>query len=98
MAQTWREMIALKAVAEPILMRERRAVMTQVKMMALAGICFLSWTWPIQFEKGRPLSRAKANVWRAVDALKETFAAITIMRVIIVKPLTPVVLTAVLKT
>jgi hypothetical protein len=36
-AMSCREMIALKATLEPMLMRERRPVMTQVKRMELRG-------------------------------------------------------------
>jgi hypothetical protein len=55
-------MIALKATFEPMLMSDRRQVMTQVRMIELAGISFVVLTCEIHFEKGRPLSLAKANV------------------------------------
>jgi hypothetical protein len=34
---SWREMMALKATAEPMLMRERRQVIKQVKRIAFRG-------------------------------------------------------------
>ncbi len=40
-AQTCREMIALKAAEEPMLIRERRHVRTQVRVTALAGMCMV---------------------------------------------------------
>ena len=61
-AQTWRDMIALNAAAEPMLMIERRQVMMQVSAIAFAGISFPGSTCEIQREKGRPRSRANANV------------------------------------
>ena len=90
--------MALKATLEPILMRDRRAVMMQERAMALAGICFFGSTYEIHLENGRPLSRAKAKVWRAVEALKETLLAMTRMRTRIVRALTPAVGTALRKT
>lgn len=59
-ATTWREMIALKATGEPILIKERRRVRTHDNVTAFAGICFLGSTAAIHFEKGKPLSLAKA--------------------------------------
>lgn len=81
--------MALKATSEPILMTAKSAEMRHDKKTALAGICKLGWTWEIQRAKGRPLSRAKANVCREVDALKETFDAITRIRTMMVRALTP---------
>jgi hypothetical protein len=98
MATTWTEMMALKAVEEPILMRERRQVIEQVRMIELTGSCLVALTYEIHFEKGSPLSLAKAKVWRAVDAFQEIFAAMTMMRTIIVRAVTPWVDIAVLKT
>lgn len=86
--------MALKATSEPILMTARSAEMRHDKKTALAGICKLGWTWEIQREKGRPLSRANANVCREVDALKETFDATTRIRTMMVRALTPPVDTA----
>lgn len=62
MATTCREMIALKAVEEPMLIRERRQVIAQVSMIEFTGSCFVGLTWEIHLEKGRPLSLAKAKV------------------------------------
>lgn len=81
--------MALKATSEPTLMTARSAEMRHDKKTALAGICKLGWTWEIQRAKGRPLSRAKANVCREVDALKETFDAMTRIRTMMVRALTP---------
>lgn len=61
-AHTWREMIALKAVAEPMLIRERRQVIIQVMMIEFTGNSLVVLTWEIHFENGRPLSLAKAKV------------------------------------
>lgn len=88
-ATTCREMMALKATSEPMLMTDRRAEIRHDKKTALAGICNVGWTWDIQRAKGRPLSRAKANVWRDVDALNETFDAMTRINTMIVMALTP---------
>lgn len=88
-ATTCREMMALKATSEPMLMTDRRAEIRHDKKTALAGICNVGWTWDIQRANGRPLSRAKANVWRDVDALKETFDAMTRINTMIVMALTP---------
>lgn len=93
-ATTCREMMALKATSEPMLMTDKRAEMRHDKKTALAGICRVGWTWHIQLAKGRPLSRAKANVWRDVDALKETFDAMTRINTMTVSALTPPVDTA----
>lgn len=81
--------MALKATSEPTLMMARSAEMRHDKKTALAGICKVGWTWEIQRAKGRPLSRAKANVCREVDALKETFDAMTRIRTMMVRALTP---------
>ena len=81
--------MALKATSEPILMTAKSAEMRQDRKTALAGICKVGWTCDIQPAKGRPLSRAKAKVWREVDALKETFDAMTRIRTMIVRALTP---------
>lgn len=88
-ATTCKEIIALKATSEPILITDNRAEMRHDRKTAWAGICNVGWTWDIQLEKGRPLSRAKANVWRDVDALKETFDAMTRINTMIVNALTP---------
>lgn len=88
-ATTCSEMMALKATSEPMLMTDKRAEMRHDKKTALAGICKVGWTWDIQRAKGRPLSRAKAKVWRDVDALKETFDATTRINTMIVRALTP---------
>ena len=88
-ATTCREMMALKATSEPILMTDKRAEIRHDKKTALAGICKVGWTCDIQLAKGRPLSRAKANVWRDVDALNETFDAMTRINTMIVSALTP---------
>src|ERR1700735_1947196 len=93
-AATWREMMALKATAEPMLMRERRQVRMQVSATAFAGMCMVGCTLPIHWAKGKPLSRAKAKVWREVEALKEMFDAMTRIRTMMVRALTPPVETA----
>lgn len=93
-ATTWRDMMALKATDDPMLMRDRSSVNVHVSATAFAGICFVGWTAEIQFENGRPLSRAKAKVWRDVDALKLTLDKITIIIRRIVRALIPDVETA----
>lgn len=69
------EMIALKAVVEPILINDRRAETMQVKPMALTGTASRGWTFDIHPEKGRPSSRANAHVCRDVDMVKDTVPA-----------------------
>ena len=61
-ATIWTEMMALKAVEEPMFMRERRQVITQVRIIEFTGSCFVVLTCPIHLEKGRPLSLANAKV------------------------------------
>ena len=61
-ATTWTEMMALNAVDEPMLIRESKQVITQVRMMEFTGSCLVVFTWEIHLEKGRPLSRANAKV------------------------------------
>ena len=56
-------------------MRESAMVVRQVMVTALEGTSSLWSTWPIQLLKGRPLSRAKAYVWREVERLKDTVPA-----------------------
>lgn len=70
-----REIIALNATSEPMLMRESAMVMRQVMVTALEGTSSLRSTWPVQLLKGRPLSRAKAHIWREVERLKDTVPA-----------------------
>ena len=64
-----RYLLALKAVSDPMLMRDSRTVIRQVKVTELAGLSSFLSTLPIQLLKGRPWSRAKAQVWREVDKL-----------------------------
>lgn len=56
-------------------MRESAMVVRQVMVTALEGTSSLWSTWPIQLLKGRPLSRARAYVWREVERLKDTVPA-----------------------
>jgi len=70
----------------------------QVRMIEFTGSCFEAFTCEIHLENGRPLSRANAKVWRAVEAFHEMFAAMTIMRTIIVSAVTPWLDIAVLNT
>src|SRR5271154_3135535 len=70
-----REMMALNATLDPILIRLSRMVIRQVTPTALAGTCSVGWTYAIHDENGRPLSRAKAHVWREVDRLNDTVPA-----------------------
>src|SRR2546423_840614 len=97
-AATWIEMTALKAAAEPMLISDRIQVIRHVSVTALAGMCSVGCTRPIQSANGRPRSRAKANVWRDVDALKEMLLAMTSTRSMMVSALTPLVETAFWKT
>jgi hypothetical protein len=87
----FKEIMALKAVLEPILIKERRQLMTHDNMIALTGIMRLGSIFEIHFENGRPLSRAKAHVWREVDALNMILLNITGNMMIAVKPFTPAV-------
>jgi hypothetical protein len=57
-----RDLLALKAVSEPMLISESATVMRQVTVTAFAGTCNLGSTWPIQLLNGSPLSLAKAQV------------------------------------
>lgn len=61
---SWREMMALKATEDPMLMSARRHVMAHDTKTALRGVVeFLVWdTEERNFPKGRPPSRAKAKV------------------------------------
>jgi len=59
---SWREMIALKAIVEPMLIKLSRMVMAEVTITALAGICVFGLTVPIHLLMGRPPSRAKEKV------------------------------------
>lgn len=77
-------------------MSDNSMVIRQVTAIALAGTS--RRTWLSHLLNGKPLSRAKANVWRAVDALNEMLAAMIRMRTRMVNALTPVVLTALLNT
>lgn len=97
-AATLRDIIALKAVSEPMLMSDSRHEMRHDKAMALTGILRRGCTCAIHLANGRPLSRAKANVWREVEALKKMLLKITGMRIMAVRPLTPGVETALRKT
>jgi hypothetical protein len=97
-ATIWSEMMALKAVEEPMLMSDSRMVKVQVSVMALAGIWSLGCTCPIHFAKGKPLSRANANVCRLVDALKGILHAMARSRMTTVRVLTPPIDTALRKT
>ena len=56
-------------------MRESAMVVRQMMVTVLEGTSSLRSTWPIQLLKGRPLSRAKAHVWREVEGLKDTVPA-----------------------
>ena len=56
------DILALKAVSEPMLMSESRIVMAQVTVTAFAGTSNLGFTWLIQSLNGSPLSLAKAQV------------------------------------
>src|SRR2546423_1241160 len=97
-ATIWSEMTALKAAEEPMLMSDRRMVKVQVSTMALTGIWSLGCTCPIHFGKGKPLSRANANVCRLVDALKAILHAMARSRMTTVRVLTPPRDTALRKT
>jgi hypothetical protein len=84
-----REIIALKAALEPMLISERRTVHVQVKTIALAGTSTLGSTRDNQLLKGRPLSRAKAQVWREVVKFNEMVDPKTTAKGSIVRPITP---------
>src|SRR5947209_2977558 len=94
----FRETIALKATLEPILISERRAVMVQVMMMALVGTIRLGSTRDIHLLKGRPWSRAKAQVCREVVKFKEMVEPKMTARGSMVSPITPPGETALPKT
>jgi len=95
---TLREMMALNAADEPILMSANKAPMMQERIIALTGIFRLGSILEIHLEKGRPLSRAKEKVWRAVDTLKRMVLRITGTKTAAVRPLTPAGEVAWLKT
>lgn len=56
------EPMALKAVVEPILISDNRQVIKKVISTEFNGMFQPGWTWAIVVEKGRPLSRANAQV------------------------------------
>lgn len=57
--------------------------------IALRGIMSRGFTAPIQLYPGSPLSRAKANVWREVDAKKDVAPARPRTMMMTVKPTAP---------
>jgi len=56
--------MAWKAVTEPMLIRERRAVIKNVSRTELSGMFQPGLTVEMKDEKGRPPSRANDHVWR----------------------------------
>ena len=60
-------MRALKAVTEPILIRERRATQMTHSRTQLVGHLFHSVIWEKKSENGRPLSREKAQIRRETE-------------------------------
>lgn len=82
-------MIASKAAVEPIFNRLRSMVIPHMSARALAGTFIVGCTCATHLGNGRPLSRAKAKVWRLVEALKAMFEAIAKIRITMVKALTP---------
>lgn len=58
-----KDSIALKAVVDPMLIKLIAMVKRQVKMTELTGTRHRGCTAPSQLEKGKPLSRANANVY-----------------------------------
>lgn len=72
-------MIALNAVVEPMLMRPRRRLTTVTSTTARVGMAKPLETRAKYPEKGRPLSLAKAQVWREAEAISPHVAAIEIV-------------------
>lgn len=80
------ELMALKATVEPILMSERRQVISHVSRTALRGIFQPGLTCPMKPAKGKPPSRAKdqdcretvANVLMTEDVMVTTMIAVMI--------------------
>jgi hypothetical protein len=97
-AATLSEIIAWKAVEDPMLIRLSKQDIAQESAMALTGIFLRGCTCAIHLANGSPLSLANANVCRDVDALKKILLKITGINIIAVNPLTPAVLTALRKT
>jgi hypothetical protein len=95
---TCRLTIALNAVVLPILTSASTAAMQLDSRTALLGTFFRESTRAIQALNGSPLSRANANVWRAVLAPKLTFAALTSSRTMVVSAFVPCRLSALVKT
>ena len=73
------EPMALKATVEPMLIRDKRQVMVKVIMTALRGMFQPGFTCVIILEKGRPLSRAKAQVCRLTVATVEMQAEVMLI-------------------
>ncbi len=71
---TTREITALKAVELLMLMRPSSIVITTLSPKAQSGSFVRSCRCPMQLEKGRPLSRAKAQVLRDAAANTATLA------------------------
>lgn len=71
-AMSCREMMALKATEDPMLIRESRQVIVQVARTAFRGaVEFFVWAMlERNLPKGRPPSRAKAKTCRALEALE----------------------------
>jgi hypothetical protein len=70
------EPIALKAVVDPMLISDKRHVIRNVSSTEFNGIFQPGRTCDIVPEKGRPLSRAKAQVWRETVATVEMQAEV----------------------
>lgn len=87
----------MNAVRDPMLIRERAQLKRQDRAMAFTGMCRFGSTLLMKRENGRPLSRAKANVWREVEALKRMLLKMTGRRIIEVSPFTPAIEVAFLK-
>ena len=65
------EPMALKVTVEPMLINDKRQVIVKVIKTALRGMFQPGFTCVIILEKGRPLSRAKAQVCRLTVATVE---------------------------
>ena len=73
------EMMALNAIADPMLIRPITQLTSAITMIAYNGIAESSWTVAIVRQKGKPLSRPKAKTIREDVARKAIAAQMSMM-------------------
>ena len=88
--------MAFSAAEEPILMRERRMVMTRETKRALSGSWCGRMAGASMDENGRPLLRANAQSWRDAVASTAIELAVRLMMMIAAIMFVPVRLFVVL--